>query len=212
MVGFIEVLRERIYTQGNHDHHRFHRNLQFWHLFSDGFARGFYLGWIEAAQQMPNSTMEEYLPEFLDALFLMLGDSHQVGLFASGLITPSSSLSLFQDIYSKAENVLGQFLTHIKAKPDNIQYPKMMSILIVHAQSREVRIQIIAVFWMKEFIKMSGFAMLPYTSGILLSTLSNSSFEGDRRRMVTEEEYRGKNPTHMCSASDPDREGTGVES
>jgi vacuole morphology and inheritance protein 14 len=56
--GFIEILRERMYA-------------------TDPFARSYHLGWIEAIEKIPNSKMVDYLPDFIDAVFIMLGDQQQ---------------------------------------------------------------------------------------------------------------------------------------
>jgi hypothetical protein len=41
------------------------------------FAHAYHLGWIEAIEKIPNSKITNYLPDFIDALFLMIGDKQQ---------------------------------------------------------------------------------------------------------------------------------------
>lgn len=56
LVGFIPLLRERIYSK-------------------NPFARQFIISWISVLDAVPDIDMIIFLPEFLDGLFAMLSDS-----------------------------------------------------------------------------------------------------------------------------------------
>ena len=116
----------------------------------DKFVRQFLVSWISLLDSVPDSEMVKHLPEFLDPLFMILDD-------------PSPEISTMCD------NLLGEFLQHITAKPEVVDFPGMVNILISHSQPAEagqnVQLQVVSISWIREFVFLAGPAMLPYTSG-----------------------------------------------
>ena len=49
-----------------------------------------------------------------------------------------------------------------------------------------------AAQWIHEFVKLSGNVMLPYMPGILMAQLPNLVFDDERRRNMTEDQYKSK--------------------
>ena len=49
-----------------------------------------------------------------------------------------------------------------------------------------------AALWIHEFVKLSGNAMLPHMPGILMAQLPNLVFDDERRRSMTEDQYKRK--------------------
>ena len=49
-----------------------------------------------------------------------------------------------------------------------------------------------AAQWIHEFVKLSGNVMLPYMPGILMAQLPNLVFDDERRRNMTEDQYKRK--------------------
>ena len=84
----------------------------------DKFVRQFLVSWISLLDSVPDSEMVKHLPEFLDPLFMILDD-------------PSPEISTMCD------NLLGEFLQHITAKPEVVDFPGMVNILISHSQPAE---------------------------------------------------------------------------
>nr|XP_030719279.1 protein VAC14 homolog isoform X3 [Globicephala melas] len=56
LVGFIPLLRERIYSNNQ-------------------YARQFIISWILVLESVPDINLLDYLPEILDGLFQILGDN-----------------------------------------------------------------------------------------------------------------------------------------
>ncbi|XP_023342024.1 protein VAC14 homolog [Eurytemora carolleeae] len=111
--------------------------------------------------------MSKYLPEFLDPLFSILDDSSP-------------------EISTMCENQLGEFLDNIKKNPGNVDFPAMINILILHSQSNNVLLQMMAITWIQEFVSLAGMDMLPYTSGILNSVLPCLAYETENLKTVRE--------------------------
>ena len=49
-----------------------------------------------------------------------------------------------------------------------------------------------AAQWIHEFVKLSGNVMLPHMPGILMAQLPNLVFDDERRRNMTEDQYKRK--------------------
>ncbi|KAG0727237.1 Protein VAC14 [Chionoecetes opilio] len=77
------------------------------------------------------------------------------------------SSSFWRDPSRRCEAVVGEFLVSIKKAPEKVKFADMINIVIVHAQSNDPVVQMIALTWINEFVKLSGRVMLPHTSGIL---------------------------------------------
>ena len=50
--------------------------------------------------------------------------------------------------------------------------------------------QIMAAQWILEFVRLSGNKMYPHISGILMAQLPNLVFDDERRRTMTEIQYK----------------------
>ncbi|XP_063053232.1 protein VAC14 homolog [Engraulis encrasicolus] len=153
LVAFVPLLRERIYSNNQ-------------------FARQFIISWILVLESVPDINLIDYLPEILDGLFQILGDSSK-------------------EIRRTCEVVLGEFLKEIKKNPSSVKFAEMANILVIHCQvSDESKltndlIQLTAMTWMREFIQLAGRVMLPYSSGILTAVLPGLSYD-DRKKSTKE--------------------------
>ncbi|KAL7862863.1 hypothetical protein SRHO_G00118470 [Serrasalmus rhombeus] len=153
LVAFVPLLRERIYSNNQ-------------------YARQFIISWILVLESVPDINLLEYLPEILDGLFQILGDSSK-------------------EIRRMCEVVLGEFLKEIKKTPSSVKFAEMANILVIHCHlSDESKltndlIQLTAMTWMREFIQLAGRVVLPYSPGILTAVLPCLSY--DDRKKITKE-------------------------
>lgn len=92
------LLRERIYTKVT-------------------FARQFVISWISVLDMVPDIDLILYLPEILDGLFKILGDTNV-------------------EVKKMCETTLSEFLRNIKSNPARVNFQAMINILITHAQER----------------------------------------------------------------------------
>lgn len=93
-----------------------------------------------------------YLPELIDPLFLILGDSNS-------------------DIQSTCHKTLSELLQKIKASPHKVDFSKMTNMIVVHSQSSDNLIKETALKWLVEFIQLAKADILPFTCGILTSII-----------------------------------------
>lgn len=147
LVAFVPLLRERIYSNNQ-------------------YARQFIISWILVLESVPDINLLDYLPEILDGLFQILGDSSK-------------------EIRKMCEVVLGEFLKEIKKNPSSVKFADMANILVIHCQVSDDQIQLTAMCWMREFIQLAGRIMLPYSSGILTAVLPCLSYD-DRNKSIKE--------------------------
>ncbi|KAJ8346198.1 hypothetical protein SKAU_G00303910 [Synaphobranchus kaupii] len=153
LVAFVPLLRERIYSNNQ-------------------YARQFIISWILVLESVPDINLLDYLPEILDGLFQILGDSSK-------------------EIRRTCEVVLGEFLKEIKKSPSSVKFAEMANILVIHCQvSDESKItndliQLTSMTWMREFIQLAGRVVLPYSSGILTAVLPCLSYD-DRKKSTKE--------------------------
>ena len=77
-------------------------------------------------------------------------------------------------------------------QPEVIEFSRMINILVIHAQSEHVTLQIMAAQWILEFVRLSGNKMYPHISGILMAQLPNLVFDDERRRTMTEIQYKSE--------------------
>ena len=163
----------------------------------DPFGRAFCIGWIQAMHKVANPTITMHLPEFLDPLFTFLTD-------------------IKVDIQVRCASELEKFLGFIKLDPPNNEaFTVMINHLVVHVQSDHIRLQTVSIHWIRTFAEINGQLLFPYISGILVSIsfsttafkvksnrhiksdffpqaaiLPNLSYEEEKRRSVTENEYK----------------------
>ncbi|XP_066142944.1 protein VAC14 homolog isoform X1 [Euwallacea fornicatus] len=132
----------------------------------NAFSRQFIISWISVIHSEPTLDLISYLPEILDGLFRILEDTNS-------------------EVKKMCETALGEFLRSIKADPSRVNFGAMINILINHAQEKnDELVQFTAITWIKEFVQLSGPAMLPYMSGIFTAILPCLAFETDARRMT----------------------------
>uniref|UniRef100_A0A3B3SJA0 Protein VAC14 homolog n=1 Tax=Paramormyrops kingsleyae TaxID=1676925 RepID=A0A3B3SJA0_9TELE len=144
LVAFVPLLRERIYSNNQ-------------------YARQFIISWILVLESVPDINLLDYLPEILDGLFQILGDSSK-------------------EIRKMCEVALGEFLKEIKKTPSTVKFAEMANILVIHSNDL---IQLTAMTWMREFIQLAGRLVLPYSSGILTAVLPCLSYD-DRKKSTKE--------------------------
>uniref|UniRef100_A0A8C7VQN5 Protein VAC14 homolog n=1 Tax=Oncorhynchus mykiss TaxID=8022 RepID=A0A8C7VQN5_ONCMY len=169
LVAFVPLLRERIYSNNQ-------------------YARQFIISWILVLESVPDINLLDYLPEILDGLFQILGDSSK-------------------EIRRTCEVVLGEFLKEIKKTPSSVKFAEMANILVIHSNDL---IQLTAMTWMREFIQLAGRVVLPYSSGILTAVLPCLSY--DDRKKSTKEAASACNHSLMklvTPEDDEDEEETG---
>ncbi|XP_001605954.1 protein VAC14 homolog [Nasonia vitripennis] len=138
------------------------------------FARQFIVSWISVLDAVPDIDLVEFLPDILDGLFKILEDP-------------------IPEIKKSADTVFADFLYSIKANPSKVDFPGMMNILILHAQSPDEILQLTAIMWIDEFVRLSGPQLLPYTSGIFTAILPCLSYEGDTRKTIKDTASRVNN-------------------
>ncbi|XP_056637981.1 protein VAC14 homolog isoform X1 [Diorhabda sublineata] len=132
----------------------------------NAFSRQFIISWVTVLNSEPGLDLISYLPEILDGLFRILSDPNP-------------------EVKKMCETILGEFLRKIKANPSNVNFGAMINILINHAQEKgDDLAQFTAITWIKEFVQLSGPAMLPYMSGIFTAVLPCLSYDTDARRMT----------------------------
>ena len=146
LVGFMPLLRERIYTKNS-------------------FGRQFVIAWVSVLDAVPDIDFVFVLPEILDGLYRILEDPNP-------------------EIKKITDTVLGEFLRNIKSNPSRVDFSAMINILIAHAQSTDEILQFTAITWIREFVQLSGDAMLPYVSGILTAILPCLAYDGDSRKNI----------------------------
>ncbi|ESO93069.1 hypothetical protein LOTGIDRAFT_119746 [Lottia gigantea] len=148
LAAFIPLLRERIYTKNT-------------------FARQFVVSWIGVLDAVPDINMLVLLPEILDGLFQILGDSSI-------------------EIRKLCQNILAEFLEGIKKSKNGVNFTGMANILIVHSQNSIEIIQCTAIKWLREFVVLSGRAMLPHMAGMLGSVLPCLAYSDEHTKSIRE--------------------------
>lgn len=66
----------------------------------------------------------------------------------------------------------------------------MVHNLVNHVQSPHIRVQAMAVHWYREFVCLTPASVFPFTCDILSAILPNLSFDEEKRRSATEQEYK----------------------
>ncbi|XP_015918510.1 protein VAC14 homolog [Parasteatoda tepidariorum] len=131
------------------------------------FTRQFIISWVSTLDSVPDINMLVFLPEILDGLFVILGDP-------------------LAEIRKMCESVLGEFLKSIIENPRRVNFNDMVNILTIHANSTEELVQFTALTWLKEFVRLAGCTLLPYSSGILTAVLPNLAQDTESRRNIIE--------------------------
>jgi len=183
---FMPVLKERMYNQNE-------------------FARTFHLGWIATLRMVPESQLLPHLPDILDQLFMILSDktpeihSRCEKIMIEFLNEIKDHMEDENNSSHKGQEGVGGEGGHASGtptglttgkQPEVIEFSRMVNILVIHAQSEHVTLQIMAAQWILEFVRLSGNKMYPHISGILMAQLPNLVFDDERRRTMTEIQYK----------------------
>ena len=114
------------------------------------YIRQLIVGWITLLDSVPDISMLDYLPDFLDGLFNMLSDSNR-------------------EIRQAADSALSDFLRELSSSTV-MEFGPIVSILVFQCQSKERLNRLTAITWLAELIHhpySGGDALLPYHSDIL---------------------------------------------
>eukprot|EP00127_Corallochytrium_limacisporum_P002163 Clim_evm57s108 gene=Clim_evmTU57s108 len=113
----------------------------------DPFVRQFVVSWIDTLDGVPDIDLVEYLPEFLDGLFMILSD-------------PKTTLQ------TQTQKQLEEFLREIESS-NRVNYRAMITIVIKHCNSRDFETRQMALTWLFTFTRMYGTGILAYLPDIL---------------------------------------------
>ncbi|MPC44386.1 Protein VAC14 [Portunus trituberculatus] len=116
------------------------------------WAQTLVVSWVSVLHTVPDVDTLSFLSEILEGLFFILEGPKP-------------------EVKKMCEAVVGEFLVSIKKAPEKVKFAEMINIVIAHAQSSDPVVQMIALTWINEFVKLSGRVMLPHTSGILTAIL-----------------------------------------
>ena len=114
------------------------------------YIRQLIVGWITLLDSVPDISMLDYLPDFLDGLFNMLSDSNR-------------------EIRQAADAALSDFLRELSSS-SVLEFGPIVSILVFQCQSKERLNRLTAITWLAELIHhpySGGDALLPFHSAIL---------------------------------------------
>ncbi|XP_048483551.1 protein VAC14 homolog [Plutella xylostella] len=131
------------------------------------FGRQFAVSWVAVLDAQPGAALAPLLPELLDPLLNMLAD-------------PVPEIRRMCDLQ------LNEFLRGIKKQGSRAPLAALTATLITHAQAADELVQLTAITWLKEFVELSGPAMLSHCSGVLLAVLPCLAYADDQRRNIRE--------------------------
>eukprot|EP01084_Bolivina_argentea_P259123 437113_1 len=118
---------------------------------SNPYIRQLLLGWIFVLDSVPDISMVDWLPDFLDGLFNMISDGNR-------------------EIRQATEIVLSDFLKNIKTS-SFVELGPMVNILVAQCMSRERPKRSMAMTWIHEFIQLAGDRLIFFFSDILSAIL-----------------------------------------
>lgn len=133
------------------------------------YIRQLIVGWITLLDSIPDISMLDYLPDFLDGLFNMLSDSNR-------------------EIRQAADSALSDFLREVTVSTV-MEFGPIISILVMQCQSKERLNRLTAITWLAELIHhphSGGDALLPVHSEILGAILWCISDAEKEIRLVAE--------------------------
>uniref|UniRef100_H2YAI9 Protein VAC14 homolog n=1 Tax=Ciona savignyi TaxID=51511 RepID=H2YAI9_CIOSA len=146
ITAFVALLRERMYTKKQ-------------------FTRRFLVQWLKCVMSIPEVDILVFLPELLDPLFLILGDTSK-------------------EIRNMCQTTLGEFLTMIEKSPDKVDFNNMANIIIIHSQSEDRLIQETSLVWLLHFVSLAGSVVLKYLSGILGAILPTLAYDNQQHKNI----------------------------
>ncbi len=121
------------------------------------------VGWITVLDGIPDVSMLDYLPDFLDGLFNMLADSNR-------------------EIRQAADSALCEFLKEIRSS-SVVDFGPLISVLVFQCHSKDRLNRLTALTWLNEFIhhpQSGGDSLLSFHAeilGAILSCISDSEVE-----------------------------------
>jgi vacuole morphology and inheritance protein 14 len=118
------------------------------------YIRQLLVGWITVLDSVPDISMIDYLPDFLDGLFNMLSDSNR-------------------EIRQAADSALSDFLKEVK-HATVIEFGPIVSILVNQSLSKDRLNRLTAITWIEELIHhpySGGDAFLPHHAEVLSAIL-----------------------------------------
>mmetsp|Transcript_34679 Transcript_34679/g.70096 ORF Transcript_34679/g.70096 Transcript_34679/m.70096 type:complete len:1010 (-) Transcript_34679:3388-6417(-) len=133
------------------------------------YIRQLLVSWITVLDSVPDISMIDYLPDFLDGLFNMLSDSNR-------------------EIRQAADSALSEFLREVRTSTV-VEFGPMVSILVSQCHSRDPLNRLTAMTWLTELIHhphSGGDALLPYHSEVLAAIMSCLSDTEAEIRTVSE--------------------------
>jgi len=114
------------------------------------YIRQLLVGWITVLDSVPDISMIDYLPDFLDGLFNMLSDSNR-------------------EIRQAADSALSDFLKEVRLAT-TVEFGPLVSILVNQCLSKDRLNRLTAITWIEELIHhpySGGDAVLPHHSEVL---------------------------------------------
>ena len=114
------------------------------------YIRQLLVGWITVLDGIPDVSMIDYLPDFLDGLFNMLADSNP-------------------EIRQAADSALGEFLKEVRTSAV-VEFGPIVSILVFQCHAKERLNRLTAITWLAELIHhphSGGDALLPFHAEVL---------------------------------------------
>ena len=127
------------------------------------FIRQLLVGWITVLDSIPDVSMIDYLPDFLDGLLNMLSDSNR-------------------EIRQAADSALSDFLREVSVSTV-VEFGPIVSILVNQCHSKERLNRLTAITWLAELIHhpySGGDALLPYHDlilGAIMRCISDGEIE-----------------------------------
>jgi len=143
---FIPLLSERIYV-------------------INPYCRQFLIAWLVVLNSVPDVELLQYLPRFLDGLFIMLKDTAK-------------------DIRVAADACLGEFLEEIIKDPRTVDFGSMIKILLTHCFSNDEFTKLRAIEWSNEFIHIGKEKLLPFCAPLLSAVLPCLSREEENIKNI----------------------------
>jgi vacuole morphology and inheritance protein 14 len=132
------------------------------------YIRQLIVGWITLLDSIPDISMLDYLPDFLDGLFNMLSDNNR-------------------EIRQAADSALSEFLREL-SKSTVVELGPIISILVAQCQSKERLNRLMAMTWLSELIghPRGGDALLEFHAEMLQAIVA-CIFDGEKEIRVVAE-------------------------
>ena len=141
------LIKDIVTESESFDVERFIPLLQKYIRRTNPYIRQLLVGWITVLDSVPEISMIDWLPDFLDGLFNMLSDSNR-------------------EIRQAADSALAEFLREIKLSAV-VEFGPMVSILVGQCNSKERFNRLTSINWVMEFINLGGDRLLAYYSALL---------------------------------------------